>query len=224
MKQEEKNTVETLPLVAAVERVKENASKKPRKFIETVDLAANLNVDAKQSNQNVRGAVELPAGSGKTVRVVVFTDNEDTQKQALAAGAIKAGLNDLISEIENGFLGFDYCIATPDVMKNLGKIAKKLGPRGLMPNPKNGNITTDVLGVIKQVLKGKVNFKNDRYGIVHMRVGKINFSSEDLILNIKAVVNAIKDAKPEGLKGKYIKSIYLSTTMGPSVAVDIDNL
>lgn len=211
-------------LPAAVSMLKQNSEKKPRKFVESVDIAFNLNIDAKQSNQNIRSAVELPAGSGKTVRVIVFTDNEDLQQKAIKAGAIKAGLSDLAKEIEDGFLGFDYCVATPSAMKSLGKVAKILGPRGLMPNPKNGNISDDVETVVKQAIKGKINFKNDKYGIVHVLAGKINFSDEDLISNIKAIISAVKEAKPESIKGKYIKSVYLSTTMGPSVALDIDNI
>ena len=211
-------------LPAAVSMLKQNSEKKPRKFVEYVDIAFNLNIDAKQSNQNIRSAVELPAGSGKTVRVIVFTDNEDLQQKAIKAGAIKAGLSDLAKEIEDGFLGFDYCVATPSAMKSLGKVAKILGPRGLMPNPKNGNISDDVETVVKQAIKGKINFKNDKYGIVHVLAGKINFSDEDLISNIKAIISAVKEAKPESIKGKYIKSVYLSTTMGPSVALDIDNI
>lgn len=221
---EDKKNIEVFDLASAIDRIVEGSEKKPRKFVESVDVALNLNIDAKQSNQSIRGSVSLPAGSGKTVRIVVFTDNEQLQKEALEAGAIKAGMADLMAEIDAGFLGFDYCVATPDAMKNLGKVAKKLGPRGLMPNPKNGNITNDVASVVKQLMKGKINFKNDKYGIVHACCGKINFAKEDLVLNIKAVINAVKEARPESVKGKYIKSIYLSTTMGSSVAVNIDDI
>jgi len=216
--------IEFFDLPTAVDMLKQNSEKKQRKFVESVDIAFNLNIDAKQSNQNIRSSVVLPAGSGKNVRVIVFTDNEDLQQKALKAGAVKAGLSELSKEIEGGYLDFDYCVATPSAMKSLGKVAKILGPRGLMPNPKNGNITDDVETVVKQAIKGKMNFKNDKYGIVHVLVGKINFSSEDLMLNIKAIVNAVKEAKPEVIKGKYIKSVYLSTTMGPSVALNIDSV
>ena len=214
---------EIFDVATAVNLVKQNSEKKARKFTETVDLVFNLAIDPKQSNQNIRGSVALPAGSGKKVRVIVFTDDESLQKEALEAGAVKAGLNELMADIESGFMDFDYCIATPDAMKSLSKVAKKLGPRGLMPNPKNGNFTNDVAEITKQALKGKVNYKNDKFGIVHTIVGKINFSNEDLLSNIKAVVNAVKDSKPEAIKGKYIKSVYLTTTMGPSVPVDITN-
>lgn len=215
---------ESFDLSTAISMLKQNSEKKPRKFVESVDIAFNLNIDAKQSNQNIRSFVELPAGSGRNVRVIVFTDNEDLQQKALKAGAVKAGLAELAKEIESGFLDFDYCVATPDAMKSLGKIAKILGPRGLMPNPKNGNISDDVETVVRQAIKGKINFKNDKYGIIHVLVGKINFSDEDLISNVKAIVSAVKEAKPESIKGKYIKSVYLSTTMGSSVALDVDSV
>ena len=218
------NEKETFPIDASVEMLKTKSQEKQRKFIESVDIAINLNIDPKQSNQNIRCSVPLPAGNGKDVKVVVFTDDTVLAEQALKAGAVRAGLNDLMTEIENGFLDFDYCIATPSVMKNLSKVAKKLGPRGLMPNPKLGNITDDVITVLNQARKGKVNLKNDKAGIIHACVGKINFNNEDLIANIKAVINTIKEAKPEVVKGKFIKSVYLSTTMGPSVAVKLETL
>lgn len=218
------NEKETFPIDTSVEMLKTKAQEKQRKFVESVDIAINLNIDPKQSNQNIRCSVPLPAGNGKDVKVVVFTDDTVLAGEALKAGAVKAGLNEVIADIENGFLDFDYCIATPSVMKNLSKIAKKLGPRGLMPNPKLGNITDDVITVLNQAKKGKVNLKNDKAGIIHACVGKINFANEDLISNIKAVINTIKEAKPEAVKGKFVKSIYLSTTMGPSVAVKLENL
>lgn len=217
-----KNENELVDIASAVKLIKKNAEDKARKFVEAVDLIFNLNIDARQSNQNIRGSVALPAGTGKSVRIIVFTDDESLQKDAIKAGAVKAGLGELMSEIESGFMDFDYCIATPDAMKHLSKIAKKLGPRGLMPNPKNGNVTNDVVEAINVAIKGKINYKNDKFGIVHTMVGKVNFSDNDLISNIKALVNAIKESKPEAVKGKYIKSVYLSTTMGPSVAVDIE--
>ena len=209
-------------IATAIKTVKENAKSKQRKFVETVDLVFNLNIDAKQSNQNIRGSVALPAGTGKDVKIIVFTDVEALQKDAIKAGAVKAGLEELMTEIENGFMDFDYCIATPDAMKKIGKIARKLGPRGLMPNPKNGNITNDVIEAINVAKKGKINFKNDKYGIVHTIVGKVDFSDNDLMVNIKAVISAIKEVKPEVFKNKYIKSVFLTTTMGPSVAIDIE--
>jgi large subunit ribosomal protein L1 len=196
---------------------------KKRKFVETFDIAVNLGLDIKL-NQVVRGSVILPAGTGKDVRVIVFTDEESLQQEALSAGAIMVGLDDLMDKINAGFLDFDYCIATPEAMKVLSKVAKKLGPRGLMPNPKNGNITKDIKKAVNEARKGKVNFKNDKYGIVHVGAGKINFSAEDLKKNVEVILSAIKDLKPEGIKGKYIKSLFVSTTMGPSVEIASDNL
>ncbi|MDR2778450.1 MAG: 50S ribosomal protein L1 [Rickettsiales bacterium] len=219
MNEETENLVS---LTDAISAVKENSQKKQRKFVETVDMVFNLNIDAKQTHQNIRGSVALPTGLGKQVRVVVFTDNEILQREATGVGAVRAGLSELIDEIDGGFMDFDYCIATPDSMKSLSKIAKKLGPRGLMPNPRNGNVTEDVGTATTVAIKGKINFKNDKYGIVHTSVGKVNFSDEDLVLNIKAVIAAIKDAKPDSVKNKYIKSVYLTTTMGSAVAVDIE--
>ena len=206
----------------AIELLKKACQDKQRKFIENVDLAINLTIDTKQTNQNVRGSVSLPAGTGKSVKVIVFTEDESLQKEAMAAGAMEAGLEELMAKIEGGFLGFDYVVATPEAMKKIGKIAKILGPRGLMPNPKNGNITKEVGKVVKEILKGKVDFKNDKFGIVHVGVGKINFSNEDLFNNIKAVMTVLKDAKPEGTKGKYIKNIFLTSTMGPSFMISMD--
>lgn len=219
-----KNVVadKTIGVVEAIELLKKACQEKQRKFVENVDLAVNLTIDPRQSTQNVRGSVSLPAGTGKNVKVIVFTDDESLQKEALEAGAIMAGMDELMAKVEGGFLGFDYVVATPNAMKKMGKIAKILGPRGLMPNPKNGNITNEISKVVKEILKGKVDFKNDKFAIVHVGVGKISFSTDDLVNNIKAVISALKEAKPEGVKGKYIKNIYLTSTMGPSFVISID--
>lgn len=212
----------SISAVEAVELLKKACQEKQRKFIENVDIAVNLTIDPKQSNQNIRGSVSLPAGTGKNVKIIVFTDDEVLQKEALEAGASKTGLEELISEVEGGFLDFDYVVATPDAMKKMGKIAKILGPRGLMPNPKNGNITNEIGKVVKEIMKGKVDFKNDKFGIVHVGIGKINFATEDLLNNIKAVIEALKELKPESAKGKYIRNIYLTSTMGPSFLINLD--
>ncbi len=213
--------------VASIEegivKVKELA-KKERKFIESVDIAVNLSIDAKQSDQAVKGSILLPHGSGKKIRAIVFTANEEQAKIAIEAGAIMAGLEDLIAKIDQGFLAFDCCIATPDVMQKISKIARKLGPRGLMPSPKNGTVTNDIKKAVSEALKGKVDFKNDKAGTVHCLIGKINFDNNNLIENLKVVIKAIKDAKPETAKGRYIKEFYLNSTMGPSVQVAVESL
>ncbi len=206
-----------------VKKVKQLASAKTRKFIESIDIAVNLGIDTKQTDQNVKGSVLLPHGSGKKVRVAVFVANDDQKKLALDSGATVAGLEDLVAKIEEGFFDFDYCIATPDVMQKISKIARKLGPRGLMPSPKNGTVTIDIKKAITEALKGKVDFKNDKGGTVHCLVGKVNFEDGALIENAKAILKAIKDAKPEGTKGKFIKEFYFSSTMGPSVQIVMES-
>ena len=210
-------------LEEGITKVKELA-KKDRKFIESIDIAVNLGVDVKQSDQTVKGTVLLPHGSGKKIRAIVFTNNEELAKIAIEAGAVMAGLDDLITKIYGGFFNFDCCIATPDVMQKISKVAKKLGPRGLMPSPKNGTVTTDIKKAVSDALKGKVDFKNDKAGTVHCLIGKINFENNNLIENLKVVIKAIKDAKPESAKGKYIKEFYLNSTMGPSVQVAVESL
>lgn len=211
-------------LEEAIKKIQELSSAKKRKFNESVDIAVNLGIDAKQSDQAVKGSILLPNGSGKKVRVIVFAANEEQRKSALEAGAIMAGLEDLVAKIEGGFLDFDCCVATPDVMQKISKVAKKLGPRGLMPSPKNGTVTADVKKAVSDALKGKVDFKNDKSGTVHCLVGKVDFEVNALVENAKAIVKAIKDAKPESSKGKFIKEFYLNTTMGPSVQVAVESL
>lgn len=215
---------EYLDLDAAIDQIILENSQSSRKFVESVDVAINLAIDAKQSSQMVKGSLVLPSGSGKKVRVIVFSGDEAVQKDAIAAGAVEAGLEELIAKIEKGYLDFDCCIATPDVMSKVSKIARKLGPRGLMPSPKNGTVTKDVQKSIADALKGRVDYRNDKAGIVHCLVGKVNFSKEDLITNIKAIAKSVKDAKPEAAKGKYIKEFYLNTTMGKAIAVNIDSI
>lgn len=211
-------------LEEGIKKIQELAATNGRKFVESVDLAANLGIDPKQSDQTVKGSVLLPHGSGKKVKVIVFSSNEDQQKLALETGAIMAGLEDLIAKIEEGFVDFDCAVATPDVMQKISKVARKLGPRGLMPSPKNGTVTTDIKKAVSDALKGKIDFKNDKGGTVHCLVGKANFDAKALLENAKAIVKAIKDSKPESSKGKFIKEFYLNTTMGPSVQVAIDSL
>jgi large subunit ribosomal protein L1 len=216
--------IQASSLEEGIKKIQELSTAKKRKFIESVDIAVNLGVDAKQTDQTVKGSILLPHGSGKKIKIIVFSGNEDQKKAALEAGASLAGLEDLIAKIEEGFLDFDCCIATPDVMQKISKVAKKLGPRGLMPSPKNGTVTTDIKKAIADALKGKIDFKNDKAGTVHCLIGKVNFDSQSLLENTKTIVKAIKDAKPEGTKGKFIKEFYFNTTMGPSVQVAIDSL
>ncbi len=211
-------------LEEAIAKVQELSAANKRKFVESVDIAANLGIDAKQSDQAVKGSVLLPHGSGKKVKVVVFAANDEQKKTALEAGAIFAGLEDLLAKIEDGFLDFDCCVATPDVMPKISKIAKKLGPRGLMPSPKNGTVTADVKKAVTDAMKGKVDFKNDKAGTVHCMIGKVDFDAKNLLENAQAIVKAIKAAKPEASKGKFIKEFFLSSTMGASVQVSVESI
>ncbi|TMW66383.1 hypothetical protein Poli38472_004148 [Pythium oligandrum] len=194
-----------------------------RKFDETVDIAIQLGVDPRKPNQSVRGVVALPNGTGKTVRVAVFARGVKAE-EAKAAGAAIVGAEDLVEMVQKGQLDFDRCIATPDVMPLVGRVARILGPRGLMPNPKLGTVTVDVADAIAAAQAGQVEFRAEKKGIVHAGVGKVSFSEEALLENIRAFVVALSDAKPEGAKGKYIKAAHLSTTMGPGIALDIKYL
>ena len=188
------------------------------KFDETVDLAVNLGVDPKHADQMVRGAVVLPQGLGKEVRVIVFAKGEK-EKEALDAGADACGADDLIDKIKGGWLEFDSVIATPDMMGTVSKLGKILGPRGLMPNPKIGTVTFEVGKAVKEVKAGKVEFRVEKEGIVHVSVGKISFGKEKILENTKALMDALIKAKPEASKGTYLKGITLSTTMGPGIKV-----
>lgn len=217
-----KHTAATLE--EAIKKIQELALEKKRKFVESVDIAVNLGIDAKQSDQAVKGSVLLPHGSGKKVRVIVLAANEEQKNSALAAGAILVGLEDLVAKIEGGFLDFDCCVATPDVMPKISKIAKKLGPRGLMPSPKNGTVTADVAKAVSDAMKGKVDFKNDKAGTVHCMIGKVSFDAANLLENAQAIVKAIKAVKPEASKGKFLKEFFLSSTMGPSVQVAVESV
>ncbi len=190
-------------------------------FDETVELAFRLNVDPKQSNQMVRGTVRLPNGSGKKVRVVVFTEHAET---ASAAGADKAGLEDLIKEIEGGWMDFDVAIATTSAMKEVRKLARILGPRGLMPNPKSGTVTDDVEAAIKEVKGGRVEYKMDKTANMVVVVGKRSFDNEKLLENAKAALASVVAARPEVIKGKFVSSISISSTMSPSVKIALSEV
>ena len=186
------------------------------KFDETVELSFKLNVDPKQSNQMVRGTVRLPNGSGKKVRVVVFTDHADT---ALAAGADKAGLDELIKEIEGGWMDFDVAVATTSAMKEVRKLARILGPRGLMPNPKSGTVTADVEAAIKEVKGGRVEYKMDKTANLVVVVGKRSFAEDKLFENAKAALASVVACRPDAIKGKFINSVSISSTMSPAVKI-----
>lgn len=203
----------------AIAFLKKSCNDNKRKFNETVDIAVMLGIDPKQSTQNVKGFSVLPHGTGKKVKVIVITSDQNLQKEALEAGAIKAGFDDIISEIDSGYIDFDTCIATPDAMQKLSKVAKKLGPRGLMPNPKSGTVTKNIKEAVQDFVKGKVIFKNEKNGIIHCAIGKIDFSDDNLVQNAKELIKSIKESKPENIKGKYMLKCYLSSTMGKSVEV-----
>ncbi len=193
------------------------------KFDETVDFAVNLGVDPKKSDQMVRGTVVLPHGTGKTVRVLVFAKGEK-EKEARDAGADYVGAEDLVEKITKGWLDFDKVVATPDVMGMVGKLGKILGPRGLMPNPKLGTVTFDVARAIREIKAGKVEYKVEKAGIVHVPIGKVSFDSKKLYDNAVAIVESILKAKPSTSKGKYLKKISLSSTVGPGIAIDTSKI
>jgi len=189
------------------------------KFDETVDLAFRLGVDPRHADQMIRGALSLPAGTGKTVRVCVITSGENITK-AEQAGADFVGGDDIIAKIAGGWLDFDRVIASPDMMGKLGRIGRLLGPRGLMPNPKLGTVTTDVSKAVEEQKAGKVEYRTEKNGIIHVPVGKKSFSDVDLRKNIDAVITAIVKAKPSSSKGTYMRSVTISTTMGPGIKLD----
>ena len=190
------------------------------KFDPTVEVHMKLGVDPRHADQMVRGVAMLPAGTGKTVKVLVFAQGEKVA-EAESAGADYVGLDDLIKQIEGDWLDFDVAIATPDVMGKVGRLGKKLGPRGLMPSPKAGTITFDVARTIREVKAGRVEFKVDKTALLHIPAGKLSFSDDALLSNITSVVDAVSRARPSGAKGTYIKSIVLSSTMSPSVRLDV---
>jgi large subunit ribosomal protein L1 len=209
-----------LPVDAAVKLVKERAT---AKFDETVEVAMNLNIDPRKQDQNLRGTVMLPHGTGKSVRVGVFARG-DKAKEAEAAGADVVGAEDLAEKIQAGQIDFDRAVATPDMMALVGRLGKILGPRGLMPNPRLGTVTQNIAEAVQAAKGGQVEFRADKAGIVHAGVGKASFTEDALIDNVRAFVGAITRAKPTGVKGTYINKVNLSSTMGPGVKVELSGL
>lgn len=201
---------------AAIEAVRRTATSK---FDETVELAVRLGVDPRRADQIVRGTVGLPAGTGRTVRVAVFAAGEKAD-EARAAGADEVGADDLVARVQGGFLDFDVAIATPDLMGMVSKVGRILGPRGLMPNPKTGTVTEDVARAVAEFKAGRVEYRTDKVGNVHVPIGKVSFEPRDLLANMQAVLDELSRVKPAAAKGKYFRTISLSSTMGPGVRVD----
>ena len=203
-------------ITEAVALLKELAT---AKFVESVDVAVNLGIDARKSDQNVRGATVLPNGTGRTVRVAVFTQGANAEA-AKAAGADLVGMEDLAEQIKKGEMNFDVVIASPDAMRVVGQLGQILGPRGLMPNPKVGTVTPNVVEAVNNAKAGQVRYRNDKNGIIHTTIGKVDFTTEQLQQNLEALLSALKKAKPSTSKGQFIKKVSISTTMGAGVAVD----
>lgn len=203
-------------LAEAIDLVKANAK---AGFDETIELAVRLGVDPRRADQIVRGTLSLPAGTGRQVRVAVFAAG-DQAAEARAAGADVVGADDLVARVREGFLDFDVAIATPDLMGQVGTLGRILGPRGLMPNPKTGTVTTDVGRAVAEFKAGRVEYRTDKVGNIHLPVGKASFSREQLLANVHAVIEELFRAKPAAAKGRYLRAVTLSTTMGPGVRVD----
>jgi large subunit ribosomal protein L1 len=204
----------------AVRLAKSTAS---AKYDETVEIAFRLGVDPRKADQMVRGTVNLPHGTGKTARVLVFA-NGDKAEAAKAAGADYVGSDDLLEKVAGGWLDFDAVVATPDLMGKVGRLGKVLGPRGLMPNPKTGTVTVDIAKAVREIKAGKVEFRVDKTGIIHAPVGKTSFAADSLMANVHALVDSIVKAKPSAAKGKYLKSVTMSSTMGPGVRIDTTHI
>ena len=204
------------PLEDALKLIKERAS---AKFDETVEVAMNLNLDPRKPDQNLRGAVMLPHGTGKTVRVAVFARG-DRAKEAETAGADIVGAEELVQRVQGGWTDFDVAVATPDMMGMVGRLGKVLGPRGLMPNPRSGTVTPDIGRAIREIKGGRVEFRVDRTGVIHAPIGKVSFSEDKIMQNLGALVDAIVRAKPSGAKGQYIRTLNIASTMGPGVNLD----
>ena len=189
------------------------------KFDETIEVSVNLNIDSNKTDQNIKGVINLPKGTGKDIKVAVIT-SEDKQKEAIENKADKVGSNDLIDEISSNKIGFDILIASPDMMPQLGKIAKILGPKGLMPNPKLGTVTNEIGKAVKDAKSGQVKYKNEKSGIVHAGIGKISFNDEDILLNLKTFFSSILKNKPDAVKGSFVKKVTIASTMGIGLKIN----
>ena len=210
------DSLKPMSLEEAVKTVKERSKVK---FDETVDVAINLNIDTRKADQNIRGMLSLPHGTGKNIRVAVIC-KDDKMDEARQAGADLVGADELIDQILKGEINFDRCIATPDMMGLVGKVARVLGPKGLMPNPKLGTVTPNVGAAVKEAKAGQIEYRAEKAGIVHAGVGKVSFSEKNLAENIKALVSTLVKGRPAGVKGSYIKKITISSSMGPCVRID----
>jgi large subunit ribosomal protein L1 len=215
--------LDTTKLYTVEEALKVIKDSSKTKFDETIDIAINLNVDTRKADQQVRGMVQLPNGTGKTVRVAVFARDEKA-KDAKAAGADVIGDDDLVERVAKGEINFDCCVATPDMMVQVGKLGKVLGPKGLMPNPKLGTVTNNVAEAVKALKGGQIEYKTEKSGIVHAGVGKASFTGKALLENVKAFSGAVFKAKPTGVKGVYVRGVTLSSTMGPGLRIDLSDL
>ncbi len=207
-------------LIEAIKLVKETST---TKFDSTAEVHLNLNINSKQADQTIRSTVILPHGTGKKLKIAAVV-NDDKVKSAKDAGATTAGLEDLIAEFGKGKFDYDVVVATPNVMKNLGKVAKILGQKGLMPNPKSGTVTPDVEKVIEELSRGRIELRNDKEGNVHSIFGKVSFKEDELENNLRALLQTIRDSKPTGIKGTYIKSITVTTSMGPGIKLDVNEV
>lgn len=200
----------------ALKLVKES---KVANFDETVELHVRLGIDPRQADQQVRGSINLPAGTGKTIRVVAFASGEKA-KEAKEAGAVEVGGEDLAKKIEGGWLDFEAVVATPDMMRVVSRLGKILGPRGLMPNPKTGTVTNEIGKVVKELQKGRIEYRSDKFGLIHLPIGKVSFSERDLLQNYLAAMSELARVRPAAAKGRYIKSVTISSTMGPGIKID----
>jgi large subunit ribosomal protein L1 len=211
--------IDSTKLYEPAEAIRLAKETSPTKFDATVEVAMRLGVDPRKADQMVRGTVNLPHGTGKTVRVIVFAQGPKAE-EAVAAGADEVGTDDLVARIQGGWLDFDAAIATPDQMAKIGRIARILGPRGLMPNPKTGTVTMDVTKAVQDIKGGKITFRVDKHSNLHLIIGKASFSDDQLIENYAAVLDEVLRSKPSAAKGKYLKKVFVTTTMGPGIPVD----